>query len=127
MRHPEPLVGVEKVCPVCGKIFMYYTAGGWVYQRSGRLKTYTFCSWSCLRAFDRTRSSTKIESRERIIQAIQDGLNDKEIATLLDVDKTRVAYWRKKLEGEKTDEIHETGGSVSGKAESSDSGEGNVG
>ena len=55
-----------------------------------------------MRAFEK-KSGTKAQRREKIIQAIRDGLTNAEIFTLLGEEPTKVDYWRKKLEKENDD------------------------
>jgi len=61
-----------------------------------------FCSWGCLRLWDAQRG-TKGERREKMIQAIKDGLTVNEIAELLQIDKSTIVYWKNKLEKEEKD------------------------
>lgn len=52
-------VGYAHVCPTCGKTFWVMHPTEWVYKRYRRRKddvtTMFFCSWSCLRKFDKSR------------------------------------------------------------------------
>ena len=107
--------GRERTSSVCGKQFIMHE--GWIYKKCrGHELERLFCSWGCMRKFEKTRGTT-IECRERIIQAIQDGLNDNEIAALLYEDRARVAYWRKKLEKENEEYERETGGQDGGETD----------
>ena len=88
-------------CPVCGKEF-YANAERWVFLKFINKKRYVFCSWSCMRAFEKRRG-TKADRRERIQQAIRDGLSTNEICDLVGAEKSAVLYWQKKMEEEKKD------------------------
>jgi YHS domain-containing protein len=91
----------ERQCPVCGKTFI--ATAEWVYRRGGASMEHIFCSYKCLRKFDGSKP-TKAETRERVIQAIKDGLTTKEICLLVGTDYNKVLYWRKKLkEAEKNE------------------------
>ena len=82
----------EKHCPVCGKEFI--ARAEWAYKEKGKF----YCTWGCLQA-ERKGHGTPAERRERIIQAIHDGLTNAEIQKLLGEDSRKVDYWRKKLDG----------------------------
>ena len=90
--------GYEKQCALCGKEFVVHNE--WAYKSSQSDGSMMFCSWSCLQDWRKGRG-TKIERRERIIQAIKDGLTTNEISKLLNEETNTISYWRKKLEGEK--------------------------
>lgn len=83
----------EQTCPICGKEFLPHEDWGYKRYVYGREKR--FCSWHCLRASEKQYKSAA-ERRQIIIQAIRDGLNDKEIATLTGEDLTKIQYWRRK-------------------------------
>jgi hypothetical protein len=55
-----------------------------------------------MRENEKNRGS-KVERREKIIQAIYDGLSNAEIFKLLGEEPGKVDYWRKKLERENGD------------------------
>ena len=92
----------ERKCSRCGKVFIFHPE--WVYRISPTDTTRIFCSWSCLQAF-RNERGTKTDRRDKIIQAIKDGLSTNEICKLLNEQARTVWYWRKKLEGEKDDVV----------------------
>ena len=50
------------------------------------------------------KTGSKIERREKIIQAIYDGLTNIEIFKLLGEEPGKVDYWRRKLERENKDD-----------------------
>ena len=85
----------EKKCARCGKEFI----GGldWAYRTGKGYNAQLFCSWSCLRAWEKNKEG-KADRREKIIQAINEGKPADVIAKELHVDRTRVVYWQKKLE-----------------------------
>lgn len=88
----------EKRCEQCGKIFET-PCGDWAYKKDRKHGVYWFCTWSCLRKWEREhkREITKIERRERIIQALTDGLSVKEVSVLLDEDPSKVLYWKQRM------------------------------
>jgi hypothetical protein len=90
--------GIERKCPLCGKHFI--TKGEqWSYSRNtGGVKVF-LCSWKCLRSWQEGHLNA-VERRERIQRAIRDGLNNKEIAALLNEKTSKIQYWRDKMEGE---------------------------
>ena len=84
----------ERTCTVCKKEFIF--RDGWVYQKKSGYHEKTFCSWGCMRKWEQEHQSTP-ERRNRIKQALKDGLTVNEAAVLLDEDKSLVMYWAKKL------------------------------
>lgn len=85
--------GRARKCDVCKKEFIWHD--DWAYKMTSGYKVRMFCSWHCLRDYQRRHESNKQTGKD-IYKAIQDGLNDKEIAELLNVDHSRIAYWRDK-------------------------------
>mgnify|MGYP002624712951 CR=1 FL=1 len=84
-----------KKCTICKKEFIGYLET-WGYKRGENL----FCSWSCLREWDRTHSKqAKAEQRDKIIQGIKDGLTVNEIVATTGASRTQIIYWVKKAEG----------------------------
>ena len=94
--------GSEHECPVCGKIFLRPN-DQWAYVRYSGKRQLWMCSYRCFRKWKETHGN-KIERRENIIRAIQDGLNNGEIARLLGESPAKVDYWRRKLREEQNDE-----------------------
>ena len=87
----------EKECHMCGKKFIVQSPDQYVYKRLfGRNEKY-FCSWGCLRKWEATRGS-KVTRRDKIIDALKDGMSVKEICYKFDVDRTNVVYWQNKLQ-----------------------------
>ena len=84
----------ERRCPVCKKIFI--TSNEWVFKKTYGSHEKQFCSWGCLRKYEKSHG-TPAQRREAIQQAIMDGLTTNEISVLLDEDKTKIDYWRKKM------------------------------
>lgn len=80
----------ERRCPICGKQF--WCTGEWVY-RDKNYPSRVYCSWHCIQAARRGKMTTK----DRINQAIMDGLNDAEIERLLGVTKKQIKYRRERL------------------------------
>lgn len=90
---------MEKNCHRCGKEFEM-PCGDWAYkQYKGRGIRY-FCSWKCMRAWEKEHDHSKIGERERIIQALADGLSVKEVSVLLNVDSSKVSYWYRRMKRE---------------------------
>jgi DNA-binding NarL/FixJ family response regulator len=83
----------EAYCPICGKEFLPHE--DWGYKRYVKGRQQRFCSWHCLRASEKQDKSAA-ERRADIIQAIRDGLNDKEIAKVTGEDMSKILYWRRK-------------------------------
>ena len=119
MRGKE-LIGRDRKCPVCRRSFIRHE--GWVFERTIGHKTKVFCSWSCLRQWEFTHG-TKGDRQEKIQRAIKDGLTNREIAMLLDEDPTKINYWRKKLESEKSVEERTEGKDQDAEAEGSSASE----
>lgn len=90
-------------CWRCGKEFIVRDYNEWVFRREVRRFDRLFCSWSCVKAYDREKEG-KRDQREKIIEALKDGLSVNEVANMLDADRSKVVYWAKKLEEEKDHE-----------------------
>ena len=90
----------DRKCPQCGKIFFVRNADEWAYKRGGR----ALCSWKCLRAYEAGEKTGKYQRREQIIQAIKDGLTNKEIELLVGAHPKAVWYWRDKLRWKEKDD-----------------------
>ena len=91
----------NRKCPMCGKEFVTRNALEWAYRRNNKV----FCSWHCLREYDKGSKPRKADQRDKIIQAINDGLTTREICDLVGVEADKVWYWRDKL---KREEPHDT-------------------
>lgn len=94
----EGLSYSEKTCPYCGKGFIVNSPSDWVFKRNFHGADRMFCSWSCVRAWD-VKRGTKAERRERIIAALNEGMDVDEICKKLEVDRSNVVYWKNKLGG----------------------------
>lgn len=55
--------GSEMVCPECKKKFYCYNMGGWAYKRDDGYLRKTFCSWGCMRKFDKKKEQMIEESK----------------------------------------------------------------
>ena len=86
----------EKACKCCGKQFDTPT-GEWAYKKYKGQGWIWFCSWKCMRQWERVHEISKIERRERILQALADGLSVKATSILLDEDPAKVSYWKKRM------------------------------
>ena len=83
-----------KICPICKKEYIF--RDGWVYRKKSGEHEKVFCSWGCMRKWEKAHSHTP-ERREKIKQALRDGLTVNETAELLDEDRSLVLYWAKKI------------------------------
>ena len=91
-------MGRVRKCAQCKKEFIIQT-DEYAYKKYLKSFVRYFCSWSCMRKWEKNHENPA-EKRERICQAIMDGLSIKEISELLDEDPRKVWYWKKKLERE---------------------------
>ena len=87
-------------CARCGKEFIFHDE--WVYRSGPGDNARLFCSWSCLQAWRNGRGN-KYERREKIVQALKDGLTMREVVALLGEEPGTVRYWKLKLEEEQKD------------------------
>ena len=69
-------IGDLKTCPQCGKTFNVLYVDEWAYRRdvavptrkTPKPKRLIFCSWGCLRAFDKEREEEKKAKRKKILE-----------------------------------------------------------
>ena len=54
----------ERKCPVCGKIFIIQNPLDYVYKRKPKTTTKFFCSWGCMRAWDKEHPLPKKQIAE---------------------------------------------------------------
>lgn len=47
-------LGLDTECPICGKVFLRPDAD-WIYRRWTGNKMLYFCSWGCLRRFEKKK------------------------------------------------------------------------
>ena len=106
MRKENTASWIEKSCHVCGKIFI--NRPEWAYRRCQNGREVLFCSYHCMRSWEKRRHKTKVEIRDEIIQGIKDGLTNAEIIKKTSADASRVYYWRQKIEREDKKNERET-------------------
>lgn len=86
----------ERNCAICGKRFVFRDE--WVFRKKEKI----FCSWGCMRKFERTSPAmTSADRRRKIQQAIADGLTVMEIARLLGEDSGLISYYVRKAKEKK--------------------------
>ena len=90
----------DRICENCGKQFMMMSQD-WAYRGWRKKLPIYFCTWKCMRAYEQKHPKNLAAERERIIQALNDGLSVKEIRDMLCVDVEKVKYVKNKLEGRK--------------------------
>lgn len=95
----ENLYMMDRVCPICQKLFS--STGEWVYKKkTGNNGLFYYCSWKCLRKaeadHEEKRAATyggKPRTKNAVIEMYENGLSNKDIATLLDLNiKTVTRY-----------------------------------
>lgn len=91
----------EKVCVQCKRRFIQQSKD-WVYKAYLGSFERVFCSWKCLRAWEKNHDD-KVVRRERIKDEILKGKTVKEIVEELDEDPKLIIYWRDKLTKEQKD------------------------
>jgi len=72
-RNPVRYLGDIRECPICGKEFVCPVFDDWVYQRNPTTGTgknaksirLIFCSWSCLRAWDKEHEADLDRRRKK--------------------------------------------------------------
>ncbi len=82
------LGGFKHICPVCGKKF--WATSEWVYKNYSKYSPRKFCSWTCLRADEKSTETLA----DKIRQAFCDGLTDAEIQKKLCLTKKQLVYWK---------------------------------
>ena len=98
----QDLVGRERKCPVCGKVFILVD-DEWAYKRVHGHKQMYFCSWGCMGKYDNTRpKKVAIDQREDLIRMLKEGKGVSEIVRTLGVDRSKVKYWKERVQAEIT-------------------------
>ena len=127
LEHREPLDS-ERTCPVCGKRFWIMDAN-WSYKQVVKaLKgTVWFCSWKCMRKYEKEKPQLsgrglRETNRQRVMQALADGLNVKEIAIMLDISPETVRYYKRGIKNDKmfSEETNTTFGGGTDELQASD-------
>ena len=95
MSETKDRAGRERNCDICGKIFI--NNPDWVYKMGSGSGEKVFCSWKCLRVYEK-RKLSKVDQREAIINMLIEGKSITEIAEGISCDSRSVYYWKKKLE-----------------------------
>ena len=90
----------EYFCPICKKDFIAVDRDSWAYRSGPGGMAKLFCSWSCLQKWRNGRGNLH-QRREKIKQALEDGLTVSEIAAMLGEDNRNIIYWKNKMEKEK--------------------------
>ena len=100
--NDDDLVGRERKCPVCGKVFILVD-DEWAYKRIQGHKAMYFCSWGCMGKYDNTRpKKVAIDQREDLIRMLKEGKGVSEIVRTLGVDRSKVKYWKERIQAEIT-------------------------
>ena len=53
----------ERKCPQCGKMFFLDDPTQWAYKRLIKGHKKFFCSWSCVRAYDRKQEEKRLKAK----------------------------------------------------------------
>ena len=53
MKNDKIIALMERKCPVCGKTFIVRYVKDYVYKTTYNSKTKVFCSWGCLRKYEK--------------------------------------------------------------------------
>ena len=85
----------DRKCCICSKAFVM--RDDWVFKRTSGQRTKYFCSWTCMRKWDKSHRSMT-ERKEAVQIAISTGKSVDEIARELNEDKTMVAYWYRRMQ-----------------------------
>jgi len=106
------LFGTECKCAICGKEFIKYPT--WVYKAGVGYGIKFFCSWGCLRQFEKKKIGRR-DREDKIRQAVADGLTISEIANLMSMDRRSVTYWVEKIAKENAEHERKTEPEACGK------------
>ena len=68
----------ERTCKTCGKIFICHDPYNWVYKKSMQKKKNNsalvyFCSWGCMRKWEKEREEKKKRMREVAVAQVKEG------------------------------------------------------
>lgn len=97
MDDNEQLVGRERKCPVCEKVFILADEE-WAYKRIRDHKAQYFCSWGCLCRYEQTRPKRVAkDQRDDMIRMLKEGKGISEIVRTLGVDRSKVKYWKERV------------------------------
>lgn len=90
----------EKECPICGKTFLPLSQE-WAYRWHFNGKLMVFCSWGCMRKFEKERDKKQNRNVtvENIWKMLAAGEYPKFISETLGVPIKTVEYYKEKREG----------------------------
>lgn len=94
MNSINAMIGNERHCAICDRTFIMRPE--WVYKRGFGKGSKVFCSWHCLREYEK-RHLTGAARREFIVRMLREGKGVSEISTALAIDPRSVYYWKQKL------------------------------
>lgn len=98
--------GMERKCPVCGRLFMY-RSNLWVYRDGSRI----FCSWGCMRELEKKPEKRPItpakidrETEDKIRNRLKFGIRPFVVAEDLNVTRDTVYRINRQMREEKKHE-----------------------
>lgn len=93
----EKIFGMDRKCFMCGKQFLVPN-DDYVYKRQKDTKYRYFCSYGCMRKYDREQETRKGRKPShyitQIYEMLDDGVSVREIADRLGILQTTVKYYR---------------------------------
>ena len=96
MRRDSGAWKPEKTCAICKKRFCV-TESLYAYVRGDDIKKRYFCSWHCLREFDRTHENggrkKPNEKKDAIISLRRQGYSHNRISLMLGISERMVKYY----------------------------------
>ena len=86
-------------CPICGKKFECRSDYGWKKQLGNKGDKFAwFCSYSCMREFERTKIKKPTKRQKEIMDTLKSTKNIEETARILGIKRGRVVAVRDQWE-----------------------------
>lgn len=92
---------IKKRCPMCEKTYYIDIPDNWAYKGSVAGGIVYYCSWKCLRAYEKCQKFTAPKPltgrAAQIAKLVKEGLGTTEISKKLGINPATVTYWKGRI------------------------------